>query len=372
VLGEGPLWSVADQCLYWLDIEQSLLHRYTPGATAAPNSSSGISAAANPSDADAGPDADVPVGGTHSTVRFSSMVGCLALTERPGQVLLAAASGLWLFDWATLRAWPLCPFPEPAAEAAAFRFNDGAVSPAGTFVVGTLLRDESRGAGRGSLYEYACTAAGGVAWRPLLRGVTIPNGIDWSRDGRVMYFVDTPLQRVDAFEWTATPFGDEQGSAVAPAAAATTATTSAQAVSASDSASPALPSPSPLSQRRVAFSIPLEHAHPDGLTLDASGCLWVAHWAGGRVTRWSADGGALLRCIRLPTRQPTCPCFGGPQLRDLYVTSAARGLDPREEPRAGSLFVVPDAGQGRAPNVFKGDIKLDDSKAVQFHLVEQE
>ena len=341
VLGEGALWSVADQCLYWLDIEQSLVHRYTPPSPPAVSASSS-NADQQPSDA---------VGGSHASVRFNSMVGCLALTEKPHQVLLAAASGLWLLDWSTLRAWPLAPFPE-RDEPEAFRFNDGGVSPDGTLVVGTLYKDEERGADRGSLYEYACTADGSIACRPVHRGVSIPNGLDWSDDGRTLLFIDTPEQRVDAFDWTSEPFVNN-GNAAATAA------------------DPAPASSTPLSRRRPAFDVPREHAHPDGMTLDADGSLWIAHWAGARVTRFSATG-ELQRCIALPTSQTTCPCFGGPQLRDLYVTSASRGLDLQKEPLAGSLFVVPNAGQGRAAKVFRGCIAVDDAKAVQLELVDQQ
>lgn len=346
MLGEGALWSVADQCLYWLDIEQSLIHRFTPepSAQAAPASSHAESADQPPPPCDA-------VAGAHATVRFGSMVGCLALTEQPHQVLLASASGLWLLDWSTLRAWPLAPFPE-RDEPESFRFNDGGVSPAGTLVVGTLYKDEERGAGRGSLYEYGCRADGSIACRPVHRGVSIPNGLDWSDDGRTMFFIDTPDQRVDMFDWTSVPFSNDADASAAAADSAPVATTS-------------------LSRRRPAFEVPREHAHPDGMSLDADGSLWIAHWAGARVTRFSATG-ELQRCIVLPTSQTTCPCFGGPQLRDLYVTSASRGLDLHKEPLAGSLFVVPNAGQGRAAKLFRGRIAVDDAKAVQLQLLDQQ
>ena len=79
---------------------------------------------------------------------------------------------------------------------------------------------------------------------------------------------------------------------------------------------------------------------PDGAAVDEEGCYWVANYDGGRVVRFRPDG-EREREIRLPVSEPTMCAFGGPDLRDLYITSASSGLSPERrerEPLAGGLF----------------------------------
>jgi sugar lactone lactonase YvrE len=81
---------------------------------------------------------------------------------------------------------------------------------------------------------------------------------------------------------------------------------------------------------------------PDGMTVDAEGCLWVALWGGWRVRRYAPDG-RIEREIRLPVPQPTSPAFGGPDMTTLFVTSARRDLDDAAlaaAPLSGSLFAI--------------------------------
>ena len=79
--------------------------------------------------------------------------------------------------------------------------------------------------------------------------------------------------------------------------------------------------------------------HPDGITVDAEGYVWICHFGGGRVTRFSPDGRADL-IVPIPTPQVTKAAFGGPDLKTVYVTSAARGRDREIDPLAGHVFVV--------------------------------
>jgi sugar lactone lactonase YvrE len=93
---------------------------------------------------------------------------------------------------------------------------------------------------------------------------------------------------------------------------------------------------------------------PDGMTTDAEGFVWIAHWGGSRISRWSPDA-KLDREIRLPASQITSITFAGPELDRMFVTSAAKGLDRQKETFAGCLFEV-DAGgaRGLAPGLFAG------------------
>ena len=91
--------------------------------------------------------------------------------------------------------------------------------------------------------------------------------------------------------------------------------------------------------------------HPDGLTLDADGHLWVCHYGGSRITRFAPDG-QIERILPVPTRFVTKCAFGGQDLSTLYITTALRGGDPTLDPMAGHLFVVETAFRGFAGNIY--------------------
>jgi xylono-1,5-lactonase len=99
-----------------------------------------------------------------------------------------------------------------------------------------------------------------------------------------------------------------------------------------------------------------EEGYPDGMTTDADGNVWVAHWGGSRVTQRDAAG-RVLQTIALPVPHVTNVAFGRADLSDLYITSARKGLSAQQlaaAPLSGGLFRVAGAGQGRLPGVFAG------------------
>jgi len=101
-----------------------------------------------------------------------------------------------------------------------------------------------------------------------------------------------------------------------------------------------------VSKTRVWKQLTPEEGYPDGMTFDAEGCLWLAHWGAACISRYSSDG-RLLRRVRLPTSHVTNVCFGGAGLDRLFVTSARAGLSPAQlaaEPLAGALFEVDTLG----------------------------
>lgn len=109
-----------------------------------------------------------------------------------------------------------------------------------------------------------------------------------------------------------------------------------------------------LSNRRAHIVVPLEHGVPDGITIDAEDHLWVAHWGGWAVRRYDPHGGLRL-IVRFPVSQVSSCTFGGPDLTDLYVTSATDTLSAeqlRNEPHAGGLFRYRTAAQGLAADPF--------------------
>jgi sugar lactone lactonase YvrE len=146
----------------------------------------------------------------------------------------------------------------------------------------------------------------------VLDDVTVSNGTGWSPDGRLMYYIDTPTRRIDVFD-----HADGR-----------------------------------VSGRRTLAEIEEGAGFPDGLTVDADGCVWVALWEGAAVRRYTPDG-RLDRVVGLPVPRVTACAFGGAGLTDLYITTARTGLS--EPPAlAGSLFVVPGAGTGFAQPAFTG------------------
>ncbi|MFI2640000.1 SMP-30/gluconolactonase/LRE family protein [Streptomyces sp. NPDC018610] len=186
------------------------------------------------------------------------------------------------------------------------RGNDAAVAPDGSLWAGTMRYDEAPGGGT------LTRLTGDGPAEAVLADVTVSNGTGWSPDGRLMYYVDTPTRRIDVF--------DHDGGRV--------------------------------SGRRELARVEEGAGFPDGLTVDAEGCVWVALWDGGAVRRYTPTG-ELDRIVRLPASRPTACAFGGPALTDLYITTARVGLTA-PHPLAGSLLVVPDAGEGLPQPPFAG------------------
>lgn len=185
------------------------------------------------------------------------------------------------------------------------RGNDAAVAPDGSLFAGTMRYDEVPGGGTLS----RVTGDGTV--RAVLDDVAVSNGTGWSPDGRLMYYIDSPTRRVDVF--------DVDDDAV------------------------------PVSRRPLAQ---VDRGFPDGLTVDADGCVWVALWDGGAIHRYT-PAGKLDRVLELPVVRPTACAFGGADLTDLYITTARTGLTA-PHPLSGSLLVVPGAGKGLPQPAFAG------------------
>lgn len=231
-----------------------------------------------------------PKRGVHRRWPFDSEPACGApLME--GGLLLALRSSLVRFDPERGAATPLpvkLPY-DPQRE----RFNDGKADPQGRFWVGTVY--EPRDVAAAALYRYADGKLDRMA-----DGVTTGNGLAWSPDARTLYWADTPAHTVYAFDF------ERAGGAI--------------------------------SRQRVFARFPLKAAdqdlavyggRPDGAAVDAEGGYWVAMYEGARLLRLGPDG-AVLREVALPVRCPTMPCFGGPDLRTLYVTTA-RDRRPADE-----------------------------------------
>lgn len=239
-----------------------------------------------------------PASQQHRHWDFDTEVACCA-ARRQGGLLLALRDGLWHFDPADGSRSQVSAAPYVQATE---RYNDGKADAQGRFWCGTIYEPRDRASA--ALYRWAGSQ--------LLRAageITVSNGLAWSPDGRTLYWADTPAHVVQACD-----FDPLQGA---------------------------------LSHRRVfARFTPRDPAQPlagyggrpDGATVDAEGCYWVAMFEGARILRFS-PGGELLQTLHLPVRCPTMPCFGGPDLRTLFITTS------REKRPAEELAAMPWSGR---------------------------
>ena len=249
-----------------------------------------------------------PATGADTFAEIGQPVGA-AVTRTGGGLALAVRDGFMLLD-------PGDGEPRLAAAVEAdnpgTRMNNGICDAAGRFWAGTMAIDERPGAG--ALYRLDAD----LTVTRVVEGVTISNGTGWSLDGRTMYYTDSPTHRVDAFDFD-------------PASGA-------------------------IENRRPLLTIPDDLGVPDGMAVDAEGFLWIAVYGGGCVRRHAPDG-RLERVVELPVSQVTSCCFGGVELDELYITSAAQTLSPERrelEPLAGAVFRLRPGVHGRPEGTFAG------------------
>lgn len=188
------------------------------------------------------------------------------------------------------------------------RMNEGGCDPDGGFYCGSMAYDLEPGAGA----LYRLDPSGSV--RVVLEHVTISNGLEWSPDGSLAYYSDTPTQRVDVFDY------DSQGG---------------------------------LACRRRFVDMGAEGGQPDGLTVDAAGGVWVALPDRGEVRHYT-PAGVLDEVVRLPVTKVTACTLGGPALDQLFMTTSREGLEPGSDPLAGSLFRADVGVAGRPVREFTG------------------
>jgi sugar lactone lactonase YvrE len=238
-----------------------------------------------------------PATGGHAVMPMPEEVGCIGF-RKGGGFIAGFRSGLWLLDSKGGREAKLADNPEDQRTS---RFNDGRVDPAGRFLAGTI--DEPKNGGKAHLYRYDRR---GLA--TLADGLLTSNGVAFSPDGHTLYHSDTPTFTVWRYAYD-------------PATGEATDKTLFVRLAPTES----------------------DRGRPDGAAVDAEGCYWTALFEGGRIQRYAPDG-RLLAEHAVPARCPTMVCFGGPDRKTLYVTSARTGRSESELaglPHSGSLFAMP-------------------------------
>ncbi len=230
--------------------------------------------------------------GSKLFLQLDDFVSCLA-PRKDGGLVIAQRFGFWTFEPDTNKLFTLA---SPKGEPSNNRFNDGKCDPRGRFVAGTMDHNEQETSG--SLYSLSPEGR----LKRLLKDVRISNGLAWSPDCRTMYFIDTPTREVRAFEYDI-----ETGQIANP---------------------------------RVLIHFEDTFGWPDGMTTDMAGNLWIAMWGGARVTQWNPRG-VLMEQFGVPALNVTSCAFGGPNMNELFITTARLGMDTaamKKYPLAGGVF----------------------------------
>jgi sugar lactone lactonase YvrE len=248
-----------------------------------------------------------PATGAQSTTAFDGDVSA-ATPRAGGGLIVAAGHRLVLVDPDGIRRTAATVEEDRPQN----RFNDCRCDPLGRLWAGTMSKVREPGAAA----LYRLDPAGGL--ERVVAPTTLSNGLGWSPAGDRMYFVDSVTHRVDVFDFD--PVGGG------------------------------------LSGRRPFAAVDPADGLPDGLAVDAEGGVWVCLFGGAALHRYDAAG-ALDAVVRLPVTNPTCPCFGGPGLTTLYITTARHRLpDGRlaQEPLAGAVLAVAPGVSGLAATAFAG------------------
>ena len=272
VIGEVPIWDDRAQALYWIDIFKPALHRL--------DSATGAVTSWTPPE----------------------KAGSFAMREAGG-FLMAARSGLAFYDPES-GAFERLLDPEP--DLPDNLLNDGRCDRRGRFWVGSMDKRLEHASGRLHRFDPDRTC------RTLERDFWIPNSLAWSPDDRTMYFADSRMKAIYAYDY------DIDDGAI--------------------------------SNKRVFASTEDRHGDADGSAVDAEGYLWNALFDGGCVIRYAPDG-SVDRVVELPVTRPAACAFGGAKLDTLYVTTARFRLPPEvleREPDAGGLLAL-DVGVSGLP-----------------------
>ena len=271
VLGEVPRWHATENALYWIDAFKPAVHRYDPAT------------------------------GAVESWTPPEKLGSFAPSEGGG-LIIAGRNGFALYD---PRNGKFERIADPENKAEENILNDGRCDSRGRFWVGSMTKT-MKGA-TGKLYRVERNRVDA-----LDDNIWVSNGIAWSPDEKALYFADSHLHTIYAYDY-------DIGTGA-------------------------------IGKRRVFAGTKDRAGSPDGASVDAEGYLWVAMFDGACIARYAPDG-RLDRTVAMPVSRPTAVAFGGPDLRTLYVTTARFRLAPEKlasETHAGGLLAL-DVGVAGTP-----------------------
>lgn len=275
-VGECPIWDYKYNRLLWIDT-QGCVFIYTPSD------------------------------GKNRQIIINKLVGTIVPYTKD-IVIVALEDGIYKLNIETEELTFLAA-PEGGIEGN--KYNDGKCDVCGRLWLGTM--DNNCTPEKGNFFVYD-----GQKSKKVLSKVSISNGIAWSLDNKIMYYQDTPLLSISAFD-----FNIEKGE---------------------------------ISNRTEIIHFEDNMGTPDGNTIDEEGMLWVANWGAACVTRWNPQTGKLLQKIDIPALNVSALAFGGKNLDELYITTASYYMPKNKEncyPDAGKLFVIKPGVKGIRCNYMK-------------------
>ena len=289
-IGEGPAWDAAAGRLLWSDHESGVIHEAQSDGR----------------------------GGWRQTGTWNLRRPlAVALPRSSGGLVVAGGTEVFMLD----AAGTVTPFTRIEADPQRVRFNDAKCDPRGRLWAGTLAVDFSPTAG---LYRIDPDGAVTV----MLQNARLANGLDWSPDGRIFYFIDSLARTVDAFD-----FNLEAGT---------------------------------IANRRTVVTLGWGCGLPNGMTVDREGCLWLAATGAAEVQRYTPEG-KLLGQVTISTPAATSCAFGGPDCAELFITSrrgrlpeialsagVAAEMMENDGPEAGGVFVHRPGQTGTPATPFAG------------------
>ena len=299
-LGESPFWHLAEQRLYWVDIDGRQINRCSVAT------------------------------GLVENWEMPEEPGCIApalSAEGTGGLVIALRSGIYrAADWGgALRLLAAAPYDTRTT-----RFNDGKADPLGRFWAGTVYGPRTEALAE--LFSFDSRGGQPATKARQAGGATVANGLAWSPDARTLYWSDTTSHTIRAFDWDAAAnrLSNERVFKQWPR--------------------------KPAGWRADDDAAPFYGGRPDGAAVDAAGNYFVAMFEGARLLKLS-PAGEVLADIAVPAQCPTMPCFGGPDLKTLYLTTARHGRPASElarYPQSGCVLSMRVEVPGLPVNVFAG------------------
>ncbi|XP_006639196.2 regucalcin [Lepisosteus oculatus] len=284
-IGESPVWEEKEGTLLYVDVSGQKVCRWNPATNQI------------------------------HTLKTDQYVGSV-VPRRSGGYIIGVGTRFAAVDWKQQTITTIAHVDEDKSNN---RFNDGKVDPAGRYFAGTMaleVRPAELERHQGSLF----TLNPDHSVVKHFDQVDISNGLDWSLDHKIFYYIDSLSFKVDAFD-----YDKKTGN---------------------------------ISNRRAVYHLEKDEGIPDGMCIDTEGKLWVACYSGGRVLHIDPTTGKRLRTVKLPVDRTTSCCFGGQDYSELYVTTASEGMDEdsmKRQPEAGGIFKITGLGaKGIPPYSFSG------------------
>jgi len=277
-LGEGPLWVAQEQAVYWVDIFNNKVHRYSLA------------------------------GGAQKTWTFDEPVTSLSAREQGGFIgTIRDGYASIDFENQTVEAIQL-----PESDIPNNRFNDGKVDAQGRYWAGTM--DTKQKSEDGTLYRLNPD----LSLDTMDKNYIITNGPTFSKDGKTLYHTDTTKREIYAFDLSDT---------------------------------------GAISNKRIFTKFEnKDEGSPDGMTVDSEDCIWVCHFGGSRITRYSPEG-EILQVVPMPVPNITSCTFAGDNLDTMFITTARIAISEADLPKyplAGSFFSFKPDVKGLPTPLFAG------------------